>query len=111
MPQKSPFTRKIKEKTHEEVKHASINATLSALRRKCLKCRRLKGKPGSEPFAPLPKNRVLESNPLKITGVDFAGPLYNAHENQRIKAYVMLLTCAVIRVVDLELVPDMTTEC
>ncbi|KAF2891793.1 hypothetical protein ILUMI_14380, partial [Ignelater luminosus] len=72
---------------------------------------KLRGKPGQEMFAPLPKNRILISNPFENTGVDFAGPLYVLDENdEQRKSYLMLLTCAATHAVHLELVLDLSTE-
>nr|XP_022902869.1 uncharacterized protein LOC111415413 [Onthophagus taurus] len=127
LPKRSMLTEKIIRKCHERVNHYGVNATLAELRKRfwvpqgrqkvkailnqCLKCKRLKGKPGNEECAPLPKTRVTMTNPFNITGIDFAGPLYANVAGQRTKTYIMLFTCAVIRAVHLELVPDLTTEC
>ncbi|XP_022908833.2 uncharacterized protein [Onthophagus taurus] len=126
-PKRSMLTEKIIRKCHKGVNHYGVNATLAELRKRfwvpqgrqkvkailnqCLKCKRLKGKPGNEECAPLPKTRVTMTNPFNITGIDFAGPLYANVAGQRTKTYIMLFTCAVIRAVHLELVPDLTTEC
>ncbi|KAF2894390.1 hypothetical protein ILUMI_11785 [Ignelater luminosus] len=85
--------------------------TIKSLISKCVTCKKLRGKPGQEMFAPLQKNRILISNPFKNTGVDFAGPLYVLNENdEQRKSYLMLLTCAATRAVHLELVLDLPTE-
>ncbi|KAF2888395.1 hypothetical protein ILUMI_17778 [Ignelater luminosus] len=85
--------------------------TIKSLISKCVTCKKLRGKPGQEMFAPLPKNRILISNPFENTGVDFAGPLYVLNENdEQKKSYLMLLTCAATRAVHLELVLDLSTE-
>ena len=51
--------------------------------------------------------RVQEAPPFAVTGVDYAGPLYQKDSN---KAWICLFTCCVIRAVHLEVVPDMTAE-
>ncbi|GJQ80266.1 hypothetical protein Trydic_g23837 [Trypoxylus dichotomus] len=129
LPKKSTFTDRIIGNKHEKVLHAGVKATLAAVRwreywiiyarqriksifGRCVRCKKLKDKPGYQPFALVPVSRLKTANPFKITGVDFAGPLmYVSTENGDIqKVYIMLLTCTVIRAVHLELVPDMTTE-
>lgn len=67
-------------------------------------------KPAQQVTAPLPRDRVRESPPFEVTGVDFAGPLYVKSSGQPKKAYIALFTCAVTRAVHLELVSDQTTE-
>lgn len=82
----------------------------------CMICRRARSKPGNAPSAPLPKNRIEESPPFSIIGVDYAGPLYikgpRYYETEKSldKAYICLFTCAVTRALHLELVLSMTTE-
>lgn len=43
---------------------------------RCFICRKLKVKPVEQATAPWPRDRVTESPPFEVTGVDFAGPLY-----------------------------------
>ncbi|XP_071138903.1 uncharacterized protein [Mytilus edulis] len=57
---------------------------------------------------PLPKDRVTDTIPFTTTGVDFAGPLYVKKTGILKKMYICLFTCACVRAVHLELVPDMT---
>ncbi|XP_071055173.1 uncharacterized protein [Onthophagus taurus] len=101
LPKRSMLTEKIMRKCHEGVNHYGVNATLAELRKRfwvpqgrqkvkavlnqCLKCKRLKAKPGNEVCAPLPKTRVTMTNPFNITGIDFAGPLYANVAGQRTK--------------------------
>ena len=69
-------------------------------------CRKYKLKLGQQSTAPLPKDRIKESQPFLVTGVDFAGPLYVTPKNN--KLYIVLFTCAVTPAVHLELVTDLT---
>lgn len=50
--------------------------------------------------------------PFGSTGVDFAGPLYIRYPGNKntSKVWLCLFTCAVIRAVHLDLVPDMSTS-
>ncbi|KAF2902404.1 hypothetical protein ILUMI_03781 [Ignelater luminosus] len=109
LPRKSPLVEKLIWKIHNHHFHSGINMILTEIRKrfwiirarqtikslmsKCVTCKKLRGKPGQEMFAPLPKNRILISNPFENTGVDFAGPLYVLNENdEQMKSYLMLLT-------------------
>ena len=76
---------------------------------RCYICKRLKLKPAQQVTSPLPADRVTESPPFEVTGIDFAGPLYVKSSGQS-KAYIALFTCAVTRAVHLELVSDLSTE-
>ncbi|GFY57936.1 integrase catalytic domain-containing protein [Trichonephila inaurata madagascariensis] len=59
-------------------------------------------------MAPLPKDRIEQSPPFAVTGLDFAGPIHV--KNSREKFYILLCTCAVTRALHLELVTSFTTE-
>ncbi|KAL0146824.1 hypothetical protein M9458_057763, partial [Cirrhinus mrigala] len=61
-------------------------------------------------MAPLPRDRITETPPFKVTGVDFAGPLYVKNDRVLCNAYITLFTCAVTRAVHLELVSSQSTE-
>lgn len=113
---------------HQRILHGGANLVLSQLRerfwilkgrplvkkilKQCVICKKLWGKPSSQPFGPLPLERLTLSRPFDNVGVDFAGPLYCFdHSNGEMsKTYFMIFTCAAIRSVHLELVTNMTTE-
>ena len=74
-------------------------------------CRKLAGRPYTAPDPPpLVKACVEQSMPFEVTGVDFTGALYVRGEGE-CKVYICLFTCAVTRVVHLEIVTDLTVEC
>lgn len=57
-------------------------------------------------------DRLIAARAFEITGVDFAGPLYVEPDRApSVKVYLMLFTCAVVRAVHLEVVPNLTTRC
>ncbi|GFQ91937.1 integrase catalytic domain-containing protein [Trichonephila clavata] len=58
--------------------------------------------------APLPRDRIEQSPPFAVTGLDFAGPIFV--KNSKEKFYILLCTCAVTRALHLELVTSLTTE-
>lgn len=112
---------------HELLKHAGINQLLSSLRStywiiglrrlakrvlsRCVSCQRLDKKACEQPTPPLPSERVQQSSPFSIVGIDHAGPLYCTDAPGQ-KFYILLITCAVIRAVHLELVTSLgVTEC
>ncbi|XP_060756589.1 uncharacterized protein LOC132867628 [Neoarius graeffei] len=126
LPANHKFSELLAQDCHERVMHSGIRDTLVQMRERywvlrgrqlvkqvvahCHICRRLKLKPVQQVTAPLPRDRVTESPPFEVTGVDFAGPLYVKCSGQPKKAYIALFTCAVTRAVHLELVSDQTTE-
>ena len=56
---------------------------------------------------PLPTIRVKEALAFSFTGVDFVGPLARLG---KIKVWICLYTCLVMRAVHLDIVGDMSTE-
>ena len=79
------------------------------MKRECLSCQRLDAPAGSEIMAPLPELRVTQAPPFSVTGMDHGGPLYCCDFVGR-KFYVLLLTCAVVRAVHLELVDSLSCD-
>ncbi|GFQ74794.1 integrase catalytic domain-containing protein [Trichonephila clavata] len=63
---------------------------------------------GMQITAPLPRDRIEQSPPFDVTGLDFAGPIFV--KNSKEKFYILLCTCAVTRSLHLELVTSLTTE-
>ena len=83
---------------------------VKSLLRKCVRCRRVAGKPYSRPDpSPLPSIRVKDARPFEITGVDFTWALYVKKIGSN-KVYICLLACGVMRVIHLEIVVDLTVE-
>ena len=124
-------TQLIIEECHERVEHNGVKETLTELRSKfwvvkgrqfvrkiihsCAICRCFEGKSYNPPDPPpLPKSRVTQDPPFACTGIDFASPVYVQNEDkmstEMVKVWICLYTCGVTRVVNLELVREMTTE-
>lgn len=101
------------EDIHNRVMHSGVSTTLTAIRerfwilrgqivkkilRRCVKCKKLEGRPFNVPRTPdLPEARVSDDPHFSHLGVDFVGPLYTAEKsstNEGNKAYVCLFTCA-----------------
>jgi len=65
---------------------------------------------GQQIEAPLPADRVTPQKPFRVTGMDFAGPLYVKVGNRVTKGYIAFFTCATTQAIHLELCSDMTTD-
>ena len=112
---------------HNAQLHAGVNATLTALQqnywipaarqiirqllKKCLTCQRVIANPYRVPDPPpLAVTRTQASRPFQVTGVDFTWVFYVRSIECEKKVYVCLFTCAVTRVVHLEVVTDLSIE-
>ena len=127
LPQKNGFTKLLIYSLHNKTFHGGVNSTLTALRqeywvpsgrqyikgllRLCTTCKRHHGKPYPAPEpAPLPKDRLRDTTPFTITGVDFTGALYVQDNTGESKVYICLFTCATTRAIHLEVVTDLSVE-
>ncbi|XP_064462610.1 uncharacterized protein LOC135373316 [Ornithodoros turicata] len=126
LPKGSDVTTLIVNAAHLRTLHGGLQSTLSDIREKywipsarqvvkrtifkCLICRRCRLEPASAPTAPLPKERVDQSHPFDVVGLDYAGPLLVKTTGQHEKSYILLFTCATTRAVHLELVTNLSTE-
>ena len=77
---------------------------------KCLTCARFRAKATSVPVASLPRDRVCNSRPFEITGVDFEGPMFVKVYDGTKKVYIVLFSCAVVRAIHIEHVLDLTAN-
>ena len=129
LPKDHYFTKLVILRAHERVLHNGVKETLTELRsmfwiirgrsvvkliiRQCTVCLRYEGKPYNIVTPPpLPEFRVREQPPFTYTGVDFAGPLHvkEGSDNRTSKVWICLYTCCVVRVVHLDIVPNLTTS-
>ena len=126
LPRDHYFTRLIVLNAHTRVHHSGTRDTITEIRsrywivrgrsqvrmliRKCVVCRHKKGSHYQVPPPPLPDYRVREAPPFAATGIDYAGPFYVRYpgRSEVHKAWLCLFTCAVVRAVHLELVPDIS---
>lgn len=129
----SSLTKLLILETHKAYKHAGPPATLAALRMKywlpqgrrqvtkiinnfCFSCRKATAKTyPNPPVAPLPEFRVTRaSRPFQATGLDIFGPYWTRTiqdgVHTKTKKWVLILTCAAIRAVHLEVLADMKVE-
>ena len=118
----SSLTKLLARHTHEKNLHCGSNDLACCIRQRywvpqirvlcrsvvheSVKCLKVVGKPYSQqPFPALPEDRVLQSKPFTVTGVDYTGAL-SIKNTASCKAYIALFTCAVTRAVHLEVVED-----
>lgn len=130
LPTRHVITDLIIREIHMNNLHSGIQTTLYALRKKfwvldgrnqvrgiikkCLRCFRFNPTSIEYKMGELPAVRVQPAVAFANTGVDFCGPFYikeKKHRNRvRIKTYVCVFVCMVIKAVHLEVVSDLTTE-
>ena len=124
IPSKHKLSDLIIKDAHERVLHAGVAETLVQIREKfwilkgkqsvksvlnkCIICKKFNVRPGKQVIAPIPADRINESPPFSVCGLDYAGPLYIKGSDN--KYYILLFTCAVTRAIHLELVNNMTTQ-
>ncbi|GFQ65428.1 transposable element Tcb2 transposase [Trichonephila clavata] len=120
VPKESKFAVLIVKEKHLRLLHGGVTLTLSQIRRKywipqgrqlirkiinkCLACKKYSVKSADQLSGQLPRDRISESPPLTVIGVDFTGPVYVKLGNDTEKSYIALFTCAVTRAVYIELV-------
>ena len=115
---------------HQRNFHAGAQTTLYNLRqkywlidgrnqvrrviRKCVTCFRAKPEFITYKMGDLPKVRTMQARPFCNVGVDFCGPFYikeKKHRNRsKVKSYVAIFICMVVKAIHIEIVSDLTTE-
>jgi hypothetical protein len=132
LPIKDELVEKLVLMYHLSLFHADRTTTLAALRlrywlltsrrelrrifAKCYACRWTSTGPAQQIMAPLPLDRVQVSDAFTVVGIDVTGPFMVKRcagaqgEDNLIKSWVILFTCATTRAVHLELMTDMTTD-
>ncbi|XP_046492940.1 uncharacterized protein [Neodiprion pinetum] len=130
LPKSNHITNLIIENGHQSHGHAGVQSTLYSLRQRywiidgrnqvrkiilrCVKCMRAKPPTINYIVGQLPKDRVTEARPFSNVGVDYCGPFYMKEKRfrnrARVKIYVAVFVCLVVKAVHLEVVSDMTSE-
>ncbi|GIY58540.1 hypothetical protein CDAR_607731 [Caerostris darwini] len=112
---------------HVKSFHSGVVSTLSRVRNnfwiprgrqvvkkvisECLICKKCALKPAKQLTGQLPRDRVVESPPFAVVGIDFTGAItIKAGDPSCKKVYVALFTCAVTRAVHIEVVSDMSVK-
>ncbi|GFX90187.1 integrase catalytic domain-containing protein [Trichonephila clavipes] len=125
-PKESKFTELIVKEKHLRLLHGGVTLTLSQIRRKywipqgrqlirkiinrCLACKKYSFKPADQLSGQLPCDRISQSLPFTVIGVDFTGLVYVKLGNNTEKSYIALFMCAVTRAVQIELVSGLSTR-
>ncbi|XP_057377948.1 uncharacterized protein LOC130699911 [Daphnia carinata] len=89
----------------------SARAQVKRICQSCVKCRRDRGPSYNwlpDP-APLPADRVRESYPFEVTGMDYTGAIHIRIKKEEESVYILLFTCGVSRAIHLEVVENMTS--
>ncbi|MCP3663039.1 MAG: DDE-type integrase/transposase/recombinase [Gammaproteobacteria bacterium] len=125
LPEKHYFTTLVIRFHHLKSLHSGVQQTLASIRQNywlicgrraikqeissCVTCLKHTGGPFIlPPMAPLPKARVSRARPFQFIGLDYTGPLYIKLNGERLKVWICLFTCYVVRAVHLDIVMDLS---
>ncbi|GFV66006.1 integrase catalytic domain-containing protein [Trichonephila clavipes] len=82
--------------------------------KRCIECCRFNSKPSYTKMGDLPKQRITQTRPFEIVGIDFAGPILTKCQHLRkankFKSYICLFICLATKAVHLELVSTLSTD-
>ena len=130
LPRSHYITSLIIEHYHKQNHHFGIQATLYALRRKfwlpdgrnqvrkiirkCVRCFRINPAIPEYTMGNLPSVRSTPARPFSNVGVDYCGPFHikekKFRNRTRVKVYIAVFVCLVVKAVHLEIVSDMTSD-
>ena len=130
LPSKHHVSRPITEQEHMRNLHAGCQSLLHIIRERfwlikgkrtiqsVLKnwktCFRVAPKEATAEMVDLPSSRILPARPFQRVGLDYAGPVTikqgTRRNAPRVKAYVLVFVCFVVKAIHLELVANLTTE-
>jgi len=119
LPKRSPITTMVVRECHKAVQHSGRGITINEVRTrgfwvincnsfvrhlisKCVECRRFRGRTYQQRMADLPSDRLEESPPFTVCGVDFFGPFIIKEGRKELKRYGSLFTCFATRAVHIE---------
>ena len=84
---------------------------LRSIRRQCVVCQRLFGKPCNQKMADLPVERCIPGPTAFIhVGVDLFGPFYVVRGRSTVKRYGCVFTCFSIRAIHIEVLESLETD-
>ena len=119
LPRRSQITNMIVRDCHEAVQHAGRGFTINEIRTRgfwvincnsyvrhlianCVTCRRFRGTTSNQKMADLPSDRLEESPPFTVVGVDYFGPFIIKDGRKELKRYGSLFTCFSSRAIHIE---------
>ena len=112
---------------HEKAAHSGRGITLNEIRAsgywviggrsavssailKCVRCKRLRGKPQEQKMADLPRERMEAVEPFTNSAVDCFGPFYIKERRSDVKRWGILFTCLASRAIHLESVNSLSAD-
>ncbi|GFX23518.1 integrase catalytic domain-containing protein [Trichonephila clavipes] len=130
IPKHHPITTLVIRQFHLRGFHSGTQMTLSLIRqhywiqdgrstirreiKRCIECCRFNSKPSYPKMGDLPKQRITQTRPFEIVGIDFAGPILTKCQHLRkankFKSYICLFICLATKAVHLELVSTLSTD-
>ena len=127
LPKKHHVSKLVIEWCHNMVAHSGRGITLNKIREcgfwivgcnnltknvisKCLKCRTLYGRTGSQKMGQIPAERTEIVSPFTYCGTDMFGPFYIKEKRSVLKRYGAMFTCLNSRAVHIEITNSMTTD-
>ncbi|GFS96507.1 integrase catalytic domain-containing protein [Trichonephila clavipes] len=130
IPKHHPITTLVIRQFHLRGFHSGTQMTLSLIRqhywipdgrstvrreiKRCIKCYRFNSNPSYPKMGDLPKQRITQTRPFEIVGIDFAGPILTKCQHLRkankFKSYICLFICLATKAVHLELVSTLSTD-
>ena len=89
----------------------AVRTVVKKVIRRCLKCQKLKAKPGVVKMADLPIDRItIGAATFFHTGVDFFGPIQVKVLRSTVKRWGCLFTCLVTRAIHMEVSPSLEAD-
>jgi hypothetical protein len=120
LPSRDPVVERIVWSAHKEDAHQGLEHTHCRLRERwwivkgrqrvkailsrCMKCKILKARPGTQVMSDLPECRLNVAQVFADTGVDLCGPFVVKSGRQGVKTWVVIYTCMRVRAVWLDYV-------
>ncbi|GFW63505.1 integrase catalytic domain-containing protein [Trichonephila clavipes] len=130
IPKHHPITTLVIRQFHLRGFHSGTQMTLSLIRqhywipdgrsnvrgeiKRCIECCRFNSKPSYPKMGDLPKQRITQTRPFEIVGIDFAGLILTKCQHLRkankFMSYICLFICLATKAVHLELVSTLSTD-
>ena len=127
LPKIGHITNLIIDHYHRYVQHSGRSTTLNEIRahgywiiqgrtaitahlRKCVLCKKLRGRAVGQKMSDLPVDRLEPAPPFTYSAVDYFGPFYVKEGRSQKKRWGCLFTCCVTRAVHIEVAHALTTD-
>ncbi|KAK6761731.1 hypothetical protein RB195_022712 [Necator americanus] len=99
-------------KVRENSRIPQLRRQVQKILRRCVPCQKMNNLPFRYPeMSDLPTRRVTRTRPFQHVGIDYFGPITTKQaREERDKAYGIIITCTVTRLIHMDCVRDMSTE-